>query len=198
MSRSDDPKAFVLPMPMNLFSAAHRQHRTLFSVTVVMLSLLEVRGRSNRFLPHPQHLRHGPRLGDAAARREGRVAVKDLAQAAQAMRCQLLEQRLQKGPRGRRVAVDAQVGADKGTDQPAPHGAPVVGSVPRAPVAAIVADVDRILGSEARAGRGRSAGGGHRHPPRRAVAPRAGDCGTGSRQRAGLGGGQGRRRQGRR
>ena len=101
------------------------------------------------FFPHPQHLRHGPRLGDAATRGKGWIAVKDLAEAAQAVRSPLPQQRVQKGPGGRRVAVYAQVSARKGADQPAPDGALVVGGVARATVAAIVADVGRIVGSEA-------------------------------------------------
>jgi hypothetical protein len=59
--------------------------------------------RHGRLLPHPQHLRHRPRLGDAAARGVGRIPVTDLAaalgaalgdgQAAHAVRIQFMDQR---------------------------------------------------------------------------------------------------------
>ncbi len=61
---------------------------------------------------------------------------------------QVLQQRGQVAARRLCVPVDAQVGGDERADEPAPDRALVVGAVALAPVAAILADVGRIVGRE--------------------------------------------------
>ena len=60
--------------------------------------------------------------------------------------------------------MHTQMGADEGADQPAPHRALVVGRVARAAVAAVAADVLRIVGRQAaQAMRGQQAPGADVH-----------------------------------
>src|SRR5205807_65811 len=80
-------------------------------------------------LPRPQHFRDCPRLRDTTARRERRVAIEDLAQAAQPVSLQLVRQRLEEGPRARRIVIDAQVREHERSHQPTPDGALMVGGV---------------------------------------------------------------------
>lgn len=60
-------------------------------------------------LPRPEGLRHAPRLGDASARPEGRVALEDLGDTAHAVVGEVVSQRLQERPGGGGVAVNPQV-----------------------------------------------------------------------------------------
>ena len=104
---------------------------------------------THRRLPCPQHLRHAPCLGDAAARREGWIAVEDFADAAYAVVSQVVDEGLQEGAGQLTVAVDAQVGADERAEQPAPNSALVVGAVTLAQVAAVMGVVLRVIRREA-------------------------------------------------
>ena len=58
-----------------------------------------------RQLPRPQHLRDAPRLGDTATRREWRIAIENLADAAQPRILKVLSERQQKTARPRFVAM---------------------------------------------------------------------------------------------
>ena len=66
---------------------------------------------THRRLPRPQHFRHAPCLGDAASRREGRIAVEDFTDAAQTVVSQMTDEWLQES-----AGQDAQQGSKS-----APH-----------------------------------------------------------------------------
>ena len=63
---------------------------------------------------------------DAPARSEGCVSIKNFAETAESVCMDLLAERLEEAHRCGPVFVNAQVGMDKGTEKPSPHGALVV------------------------------------------------------------------------
>lgn len=88
--------------------------------------------------PNAQDLGNGPSLRDAAARREWRLCVEDLAERAQAVRDDLFAERL-KEPQGCfAVAIHAEMGEDEGSQEPPPHSTLMVGTIPFPGAAAVM------------------------------------------------------------
>src|ERR1700741_5135537 len=86
-----------------------------------LLTAASTPSTSLRRRPHPlpQHLGHAPRLGDAAARRKGRLGAKKPAEVADARRPQVrLEAFQEAAGAGPVVGVHPQPGVHKGADQP--------------------------------------------------------------------------------
>src|SRR6266568_2986425 len=92
---------------------------------------------SRYFLPSAENFSDGPRLGDAAARGEWRVAIKDFTERAEATRIDLTSQGLEKTQRSSGVAVNAIVRKSEGAEQPAPYGALMIRGVAIARAAAV-------------------------------------------------------------
>ena len=118
-------------------------------------------GRSSRDRLHPsaQHLGDAPGLGDAAARRERRLGVEDLADRADA---RLARGACAKPSRNCRAPARSsgwtlQPGVDERADQPGPDRPLVVGGVARAQVAVSSAACSRAARARASAGRPASA-----------------------------------------
>src|SRR5437879_1516595 len=92
-------------------------------------------------LPRPQQLGHGPGLRDAPARREGGIAVEDLAKGPESVRLEMADHRLQKRLRADRIAIHFEMRRDKRAQQPAPDRALVIGRVAAALVPAVLTHV---------------------------------------------------------
>jgi len=99
-------------------------------------------------VPSAQDFGDGPGLSDAAARRERAIAVKNLAEGPQTVRMELLAKGLEETQRFLAVTVHAVVGEHERAKQPAPSGAPMIGSVTVARTATITARVARFAGSK--------------------------------------------------
>src|SRR5439155_1008836 len=69
-------------------------------------------------VPGAERLADRPRLGDAAARREGRIAVEDLGDGAHAVVGEVVGERLEEGTRHGRVAIHLVVGERERTEEP--------------------------------------------------------------------------------
>src|SRR6266581_8544203 len=104
---------------------------------------------SRYFLPSAEDFRDGPGLGDAAARSEWRVAIKDFTERAEATRIDLTFQGREEPQRSRAVAVNAIVRKSEGAEQPAPYGALMIRGVAIARAATVVPGVARLTRSEA-------------------------------------------------
>ncbi len=91
--------------------------------------------------PRAQHFSHPPRLRDAAVRNMGRIAVVDLADAAQPVIVQMIRHRLKITQRDSRVPIDPVMGAHEGPDQPGPRGSLVIDAVALRAAAAVIANI---------------------------------------------------------
>src|SRR3989441_6517638 len=100
-------------------------------------------------VPGPECLRDAPRLSDASGGRERWIAVEDLGDGADTVVGEVIRERRQERTRRLRVAVDLHVRQGERAEKPRPDRALVVRAVPRALVAAVVALVLRVPGSQA-------------------------------------------------
>ena len=100
-------------------------------------------------VPGVQEFGDAPGLGCAAARGERWIPVKDFADAANAVIGQVVHEWLEIGEGQLRILVNAQVSLDKGAKQPTPGSALMIGTIPFVTVAAINADVFRIVRGKA-------------------------------------------------
>src|SRR5260370_29310727 len=103
---------------------------------------------TRNFRPRPQNFRNGPGLRDAAARREGRVAIENFAERAEAVRMNLAAERLEETQRRLAVVVDAIVCECERAEQPAPDGALMIGGVAIAGAASVMAGISRFARRE--------------------------------------------------
>src|SRR5262249_43395120 len=102
-----------------------------------------------RFRPTPQGFRDAPRLGDAAARRERLLRVKDLAERADAGFAQLADESLQKAPGSRPLLrLDLDPGVEERTDEPRPHRSLMIGGIAGTQVAIVLRLVIGMAGRQ--------------------------------------------------
>src|SRR6266567_2120445 len=99
--------------------------------------------------PRAQHLRDGPGLRDATARMEGRVAIENLADAAESMNVQMIRHRTEKLRCAVWVVVNAEVRESERAKQPGPHRSLVVRAIAIDGWTAIPAAILRIVRREA-------------------------------------------------
>src|SRR5438094_1787430 len=100
-------------------------------------------------VPCPERLGDAPGLRDASAGSEGRIAVEDLGDRADPKVAEMVGERRQERQRGRGVAVGLEVGEREGAEKPGPDRALMVRTVACTLIAAIVAPIVGIAGSEA-------------------------------------------------
>src|SRR3954462_8284821 len=98
----------------------------------------------------PERLAHRPRLERTAARRMRRIGIPNLGDVSHPCAGQVLDQRVEKSaaslaPDGRSATVNPYPGLDVRTDQPGPHGALMIRSVPGENAALITRDVAYVI-----------------------------------------------------
>src|SRR5438874_2854910 len=109
-----------------------------------------------------QGLGDAPGLCETAARCVGRIAVHDLADASDAALIQMVGEPSEKGDGMSGIAVYRVVREGKGTQEPAPDGSLVVGSVALTRVSRVVAGIVRVARCKAaHADGGQQLGGTH-------------------------------------
>src|SRR5437764_223087 len=82
------------------------------------------------FFQTAQHFRDAPGLGDAAARRERRLGVKDFADRAEARFSEMRLEAVEEMPRHHAIiGVDLEPRIDERADQPSPYRALVIGGI---------------------------------------------------------------------
>src|SRR5712691_2651262 len=91
-----------------------------------------------RFRPAPQHLRHAPRLGNAAARRVGRLGVEHFTDGPDAEVVERGDAAAEERARAGHIAgMHLQPGVNPGADEPPPNGTLMVRRVTRAKTAIV-------------------------------------------------------------
>src|SRR5579883_1466238 len=101
-----------------------------------------------RCQPRSQHFRDRPGLRNAALRFHRSVTVKNLAEAANAMRVKLIRHGFQKGTGFGGIPIDAQMCQDKWPHEPAPDRSLVVGTITLSLVAPIASLIFGVVGIE--------------------------------------------------
>src|SRR5256712_2632602 len=104
---------------------------------------------ASELVPRPERLRDAPGLGDAPTWREGRVAVEDLGDGADAMVAEVVGERRQERAGRRGVAVRLEVGQGERSEEPRPHRALMVRAVAFPLIAAVVTSIIRMAGHQA-------------------------------------------------
>src|SRR6266540_6009596 len=84
---------------------------------------------TGELVPRPERLRDAPGLGNAPTGREGRVAVEDLGDGADAMVAEVVGERRQERAGRRGVAIRLEVCQGERSEEPGPHRALMVDAV---------------------------------------------------------------------